>query len=82
MIRMFGLLVTTYRKIAVILRLISEDSVNRESDVYVDRLINSEFKVSWWIVLDFQEKNLNFDRDLNHGSPDHQPGALNHWASG
>ena len=27
--------------------------------------------------LDFQEKNLNLDRDLNHGSPDHYPGALN-----
>ena len=27
--------------------------------------------------LDFKEKNLNLDRDLNHGSPDHQPGALN-----
>ena len=28
--------------------------------------------------LDFQEKNLNLDRNLNHGSPDHQSGALNH----
>ena len=27
--------------------------------------------------LDFQEKNLNLNRDLNHGYPDHQPGALN-----
>ena len=28
--------------------------------------------------LDFQEKNVNLDRDLNHGSPDLYPGALNH----
>ena len=26
--------------------------------------------------LDFQEKNLNLDRDLNYGSPDQYPGAL------
>ena len=26
--------------------------------------------------LDFQEKILNLDRDLNHGSPDQLPGAL------
>ena len=30
--------------------------------------------------LDFQEKNFNLDPDLNHGSPDHLPGALNHRA--
>ena len=24
-----------------------------------------------WFILDFQEKNSNLDRDLNHGSPDH-----------
>ena len=28
--------------------------------------------------LDFQEENLNLDRDMNLGSPDHEPGALNH----
>ena len=27
---------------------------------------------------DYQEKNLNLDRDLNHVSPDLEPGALNH----
>ena len=30
------------------------------------------------IKLDFQENNLNPDRDVNYGSPDHQPDALNH----
>ena len=30
--------------------------------------------------LDFQEKNLMPDRDLNHGSPDLLPGAHNHRA--
>ena len=31
--------------------------------------------------LEFREKNLNLDWDLNHGSPDRWSGALNHGSN-
>ena len=35
------------------------------------RLCRWEYNIKMVYKLDFQEKNLNLDRDLNEGSPDH-----------